>query len=73
MLDKSPQKASMPCEFQLAVKKQIVEYYVGFLMIFFKNILMSFNVLNFSFNELCDLKNLKKLISGLCPTPIIQS
>ena len=39
---------------------------------FFLNILMSFNVWNFSFNELCDLKKLKKLISGLCPTPIIQ-
>ena len=33
---------------------------------------MSINVWNFAFNELCDLKNLKKLISGLCPTPIIQ-
>ena len=43
----------MPCEFWLAVKKQILEYYVGFSMIFFLNILMSFNVWNFSFNELC--------------------
>ena len=34
---------------------------------------MSFNVWNFAFNELCDLKNLKKLISGSFPTPIIQS
>ena len=34
---------------------------------------MSFNVWKFSINELCDLKNLKKLISGSCPTPIIQS
>ena len=34
---------------------------------------MSFNVQNFAFNELCDLKNLKKLIRGSCPTPIIQS
>ena len=31
-----------------------------------------FNIL-MSFNELCDLKNLKKLISGSCLTPIIQS
>ena len=38
-----------------------------------KNILMSFNVWKFSFNGLCDLKKLKKLISGSCPTPIIQS
>ena len=38
-----------------------------------KNILMSFNVWNFTFNELRDLKNLKKLISGSCPSPIIQS
>ena len=34
---------------------------------------MSFNVWNFAFNEQCDLKKLKKLISGSCPTPIIQS
>ena len=34
--------------------------------------MMSFNVWNFALNELCDLKNLKKLISGLCPSPIIQ-
>ena len=34
---------------------------------------MSFNVWKFSFNELCDLKNLKKLISGSCPSRIIQS
>ena len=34
---------------------------------------MLFNVWNFAFNELCDLKNLKKLMSVLCPTPIIQS
>ena len=34
--------------------------------------MMSFNVWNFAFNELCDLKNLK-LISGSCPTPIIQT
>ena len=34
---------------------------------------MSFNVWNFAFNELCDLKKLKKLISGSFPTPIIQS
>ena len=27
---------------------------------------------NSAFNEPCDLKNLKKLISGSCPTPIIQ-
>ena len=40
---------------------------------FFKNISMSFNVRNFASNELCDLKILKKLISGSCPTPIIQS
>ena len=39
---------------------------------FFLNIMMSFNVWNFTFNELCDLKNLKKLISGSRPTPIIQ-
>ena len=31
------------------------------------------NVWNFAFNELCDLKNLKKLIGGSFPTPIIQS
>ena len=42
-------------------------------MIFFLNVVMSFNVWNFTFNEMCDLKNLKKLISGSCPTPIIQS
>ena len=40
---------------------------------FLQNIPMSFNVWNFTFNELCDLKNLKKLISGSCPIPIIQS
>ena len=40
---------------------------------YFLNISMSFNLWNFAFNELCDLKNLKKLISGLCPTPITQS
>ena len=34
---------------------------------------MSFNVWNYSFNVLRDLKNLKKLISGSCPSPIIQS
>ena len=34
---------------------------------------MSFNLWNFAFNGLCDLKNLKKLISVSCPTPIIQS
>ena len=34
---------------------------------------MSFNVWNFSFNEPCDLKNFKKLISGSCPSPITQS
>ena len=34
---------------------------------------MSFNVRNSAFNELCDLKNLTKLISGSCPTLIIQS
>ena len=34
---------------------------------------MSFNVWIFAFNELCDLKKLKKLISGSCPTLIIQS
>ena len=39
---------------------------------FFTNIPMPFNVWNFAFNELCELKNLKKLISGSCPTPIIQ-
>ena len=33
---------------------------------------MSFNMWNFAFNEQCDFKNLKKLISGLCPTPIIK-
>ena len=38
-----------------------------------KNIPISFIVWKFSFNELCDLKNLKKLISGSCPTPIFQS
>ena len=38
-----------------------------------KNIPLSFNVWNISFNELCDLKNLKNLISGSCPSPIIQS
>ena len=67
----SPWNAYMPCEFWLVVKKQIVEYYVGFPIIFFLNIPMSFNVWNFAFNELRDLKNLKKLISGSCPTPII--
>ena len=72
MLDRSPRNAYVSCEFRLAIKKQIVEYYVGFPIIFFKNILMSFNVWDFSFNELCDLKNLKKLISGSCPSPIIQ-
>ena len=40
---------------------------------FFKNISMSISVWNFAFNELFDLKNLKKLISGSCPTTIIQS
>ena len=40
---------------------------------FFLNILMSFNLWNFAFNELCDLKDLNKLISGSCPTTIIQS
>ena len=34
---------------------------------------MSFDVWIFTFNELCDSKNLKKLISGSCLTPIIQS
>ena len=53
-------------------KKTIVEYYVRFPMIFFLNIPMSFNLWNFTFDKLCDLKNLKKLISGSCPTPIIQ-
>ena len=33
---------------------------------------MSFNVWSFAFNELCDLKILKKLISGLCSSTIIQ-
>ena len=61
MIDRSPRNAYMPCKFWLAVKKQIVEYYVRFSMIFFLNILMSFNVWNFSFNELC--------VQG----PIIQS
>ena len=35
VLDRSPRNAYFPCEFWLVVKKQIVEYYVGFLMIFF--------------------------------------
>ena len=35
VLDKSPRNAYIPCEFRLAIKKQIVEYYVGFPMIFF--------------------------------------
>ena len=35
--------------------------------------MISFNVWKFSFNELRDLKNWKKLISGTCLTPIIQS
>ena len=39
VLDKSPQNAYMPCEFWLAVKKQIVEYYVGFIVIFWLIIL----------------------------------
>ena len=39
---------------------------------FFLNYLMSFNVWNFAFNELCDLKNLKKLIIGSCPRRVIQ-
>ena len=34
---------------------------------------MSINVWIFAFNELCDLKNLKKLISGSCPRRVIQS
>ena len=34
---------------------------------------MSFNLWNFAFNGLCDLKNLKKLISVSCPIPMIQS
>ena len=34
---------------------------------------MSFKVWNFAFNELCDQIFLKKLISGSCPSPIIQS
>ena len=42
-------------------------------MIFFLNIPMSLNMWNFAFNELCDLKILKKLISGSCCTPIILS
>ena len=33
---------------------------------------MSFNVWNFAFNELCDFKNMKKLIIGSCSSPIIQ-
>ena len=73
VLDRSPRNVYMPCEFWLAVNKQIVEYYVGFPVIFFLNISMSFNVWNFAFNELCELKNLKKLISGSCPTLVIQS
>ena len=36
VLDRSPQNAYMPCEFWLAVRKQIVEYYVGFMVIFLK-------------------------------------
>ena len=72
VLDRSPRNAYIPCEFWLVVKT-IAEYYVGFQMIFKKNIPMSLNVWNFAFNELCDLKNLKKLISGSCPTPIIES
>ena len=36
VLDRSPQNAYIPCEFRLAVKKQIVEYYVGFIVIFLK-------------------------------------
>ena len=35
--------------------------------------MISFNVWKFEFNELCDLKNLKKLINGSFPIPIIQS
>ena len=35
VLDRSPQNVYMPCEFRFSVKKQIVEYYVGFPMIFF--------------------------------------
>ena len=36
VLDRSPRNAYMPCEFQLAVKKQMVEYYVGLPMTFKK-------------------------------------
>ena len=35
VLDRSPRNTYMPCEFRLAVKKQIVEYYVSFPMIYF--------------------------------------
>ena len=68
VLDRSPRNAYMPCEFRLAVKKTNCCLPSDF----FLNIPMSFNVLNFAFNELCDLTNLKKLIIGSCLTPIIQ-
>ena len=35
VIDRIPRNAYIPCEFWLAVKKQIIEYYVGFSMIFF--------------------------------------
>ena len=73
VLDRIPQNAYMPCEFRLAVKKncRILCWLPN--DIFFLNIPMSFNMWKFSFNELCDLKNLKKVISGSCPSLIIQS
>ena len=38
VLDRSPRNAYIPYEFGLVVKKQTLEYYVGFPMIFKKNI-----------------------------------
>ena len=74
VLDRSPQNAYMPCEFWIAVKKTNCRILCWLHSdIFKKNIPMSFNVWIFSFNELCDLKNLKKLISGSCPRRVIQS